>query len=328
MFAAARGSRSVLFRTRPDGTRIRRLTTTSLFDTAPAWSPDGSRVVFSRYKDFASPDADLFVTTATGAHVRRLTKTNKANSLAAWSPDGQKIAFVRYPWSDGAEGDLSAIYVADLARDTISRLTDHTGRNTHPSWSPDGHRIVYESTQQDLYPSDPNAGRSDIWVMNSDGSGKTNLTTIRNGFDPAWSPDGKSIAYVHYDGSRSDIWSMDPSGMNHRKITTGCEYKEDPSWAPNSQRVVYVADRDGCTPRREDSVRLNVWVARVSDGEQTNLTPELKVATAPVWSPSGGAIAFVSCVRDMCDLRVVAPKGGPARTLNGDHRGSAGAPDW
>src|SRR5207237_5547942 len=66
------------------------------------------------------------------------------------------------------------------------------------SWSPDGTRIAFDREELDI-------STTDVWVMNADGSGQRRLA--RFGGQPAWSPDGRTIAFVN-----GDVWSCDPDG--------------------------------------------------------------------------------------------------------------------
>jgi Tol biopolymer transport system component len=92
----------------------------------------------------------------------------------AWSPRGDQIAFV----STNSGND--EIYVVDTAGNVVQQLTFNTWEwDKHPSWSPDGSQIVFYSNRD--------AGRTQIWLMNADGSGQRNLSNNEyNDWDPIW----------------------------------------------------------------------------------------------------------------------------------------------
>jgi TolB protein len=92
----------------------------------------------------------------------------------AWSPRGDQIAFV----STNTGND--EIYVVDLEGRDPQQLTHNTWEwDKHPSWSPDGSRIVFYSNRD--------SGRSQIWIMNADGSEQRNLSNNEyNDWDPIW----------------------------------------------------------------------------------------------------------------------------------------------
>jgi Tol biopolymer transport system component len=87
----ARGQSDLAVLDRRNG-RIRRLTSTAADESAGGWSPDGRRIVFTRFS-VSSAGADVFVAGADGRHVRRLTRARGVDSAAGWSPDGTKILF-------------------------------------------------------------------------------------------------------------------------------------------------------------------------------------------------------------------------------------------
>jgi Tol biopolymer transport system component len=88
------------------------------------------------------------------------------------------------------ESDDADICVIRTDGTGLMQLTDDPGWEEHPSWSPDGKRIVYDAGSS--YPFS-----NSIWIMNADGSGKTELT---DGYHPHWSPDGRHIVFVRYPG--------------------------------------------------------------------------------------------------------------------------------
>lgn len=172
-----------------DGTGLRQLTHGGAWNEAgpQAWSPDGSKIVFSR-SHFPADDAgeigDIYVMNADGSQLLRLTHDDDAfDYIPAWSPNGALIAFSRYL----TEEDVTHIYRMDATDGSGVAELIHEGYG--PAWSPDGSRIAYIS------------GGSAVAVVGSDGSGLALLhlgggTVARS---PSWAPDGSQIAFVSGD---------------------------------------------------------------------------------------------------------------------------------
>ncbi|MDW7678990.1 MAG: hypothetical protein SCK70_00370 [bacterium] len=99
------------------------------------------------------------------------------------SPDGGKLAFELYAGN---------MYVLDLETNELTDL----GEGNHPEWAPDSKRLVYMIVRDDGH----DITESDIYAINIDGSGKTNLTQNREQIQmhPSWSPDGNKIAFDEY----------------------------------------------------------------------------------------------------------------------------------
>lgn len=146
-------------------------------DMQPAWSPDGSQIAFvSNRLDRVRPSFDLYVMDTDGAL--------ETGPLALdaftpnWSPDGSKIAFKTAPIGGPPTAGISVV-AADGG--TSINLTNFSG-DCCPAWSPDGTEIAFESTRDST---------SDIYVMNADGSGQTNLTNNpATDYGPDWQPLG------------------------------------------------------------------------------------------------------------------------------------------
>ena len=109
-------------------------------------------------------------------------------------------------------------------------LTDWQAVETHPDWSHDGNKIVFTSDTGHAI-SNPN-GNQEIYVMNADGSGQTNLTN-----DPSWSPDSTKIAFTSDERVRlgignHDIYVMNADGSGQTRLTDNAGYDWHPSWGP------------------------------------------------------------------------------------------------
>jgi Tol biopolymer transport system component len=118
-----------------DGSDLHRLTNNAAVDAAPAWSPDGTKIAFTR-GDLGREH--IYVMNADGTEQRRLTNDPGEDSHPAWSPDGTKIAFAR---TGLVRFD---IFIMDAAGGNMTRLTHNPGASANPTWSPDGTKVAFE----------------------------------------------------------------------------------------------------------------------------------------------------------------------------------------
>jgi Tol biopolymer transport system component len=193
-----------------------------------------------------------------------------------WSAEGARLAFVRC-----APVELGNCDIFTMAADgtDVVRLTKTPEvQETWPAWSPDGSRVAYTSDASDAF--------QDIWVMDADGFGQTQLTTTP-GFDafPEWSPDGSRIAFTSDRSALDDIWVMDPDGSNPVRLTHGTNVDERPDWSPDGTRIVFGRGGD-------------VWVMDADGTNETALTGTAHDDFAPAYSPNGRKIAFNRRGRD------------------------------
>jgi Tol biopolymer transport system component len=217
-----------------DGTGTTRLTSNSAPDVNPAWSPDGERIAFASDRD---GNREIYVMNADGTQVVRLTNNAAADYLPAWSPDGKLIAFV-------SERDGNAeIYVMNADGTNPRRLTGNDAIDTEPAWSPDGRKIAFRSGRSfNFYDPGWSVGNGNLYVMNADGSGITQLTSnAYPDMQPAWSPDGATIAFRSGDGNGlHDIYSMKPDGTDKKRLTVDTNYdRNNPSWSPNGGSIAF-----------------------------------------------------------------------------------------
>jgi Tol biopolymer transport system component len=173
--------------------------------SSPAWSPDGTRLVFTRArKNSSNPDMEIYAVNADGSGLAALTDSVGYDGEARFSPDGRRIVFVsdRESYRD--------IFVMDADGANPQALTYANGSDISPAWSPDGQWIVFASDRVAQ-------GVEQLYIMRADGSSQCRLTqTEDSSFSPAWSPDGRSIAYL--DVSRSTLYLLSPDGSGVQAV--------------------------------------------------------------------------------------------------------------
>ena len=210
---------------RADGSHRVRLTRGK--DRAPAWSPNGRFVVFSRQVGTASR---ILIANARGRIVRRLTPAG-AFADPTWSADGKRIAYA------SREGRSRIVIVGNTGRARGQVLAAPTTIVSRPSWAPGGRRLAYA---EDAQTEAEGGGTSRIVVVNADGTGRRVLAGQAS--DPAWSPNGSMIAYVSYPTRLADTGSIviakaDGSGVRHLTRTGVGETR--PAWSPGAQRIAF-----------------------------------------------------------------------------------------
>jgi Tol biopolymer transport system component len=140
---------------------------------------------------------------------------------------------------------------------------------------------------------------SQIFVMNADGSGVTQLTT-HNDYNLLWSPDGSKISFISERDGNAEIYVMNADGTGQTRLTNNSSWDAEQSWSPDGSKLVFISERDG---NRE------VYVVNVSGGTQTRLTNNTAVERAPEWSPGGSKIAFGSTRTSVDKIWTMNPDG-------------------
>ena len=198
-----------------DGTNRTNLTDTpDDLDYQPSWAPSGAQITFVREVRelpgqiiFEQPDIFVMDTDPATNDAINLTQTDESEYDPAWSPDGAKIAF------SGVRNSGWEIVTMDPDGQNEANLTGDgfEGNDEAPDWSPDGTKVVFQKESQVGGCCEP----WEIWAVNRDGSGGTNLTNHPSyDMGPSWSPDGSEITFTSTrartedDPSRADIYTM------------------------------------------------------------------------------------------------------------------------
>jgi Tol biopolymer transport system component len=222
------------------GAKPKRLTNDPYIDTDPAWSPDGSQLVFSTDRAEVG-NLDLWLRNIRTGSERRLTKTPHADFGANWSPDGSRLAFLSMlPHQQGA-----AVCVIDLHTGNTVELWRSAQRiSSYPTWSPDGQTLFVSAFDQ--YSARfregiwkplliPAVGGTPHWVD------VTPNVSLTNGVDegPVWSPDGTMLALAH-EGLLKVMAVQKGEPTNQLRQLTN-EPINSPSWTGDSKHILFLA---------------------------------------------------------------------------------------
>jgi Tol biopolymer transport system component len=282
-FTSLRGGNAALFVAKGNGTAARRLTLAGggAYQGDAAWSPDGSRLVFT------CGNFELCVASANGTAAARLTTSTWPAKWSydfepAWSPDGTRIVFT------AKRGGISTgLWIVNADGTGLKKLIDSAADEGSAEWSPDGLRIAYGRIT---------ATNTDVFVINAAGRGAQRLTTGKAyESNPDWSPDGTTIAYERArDASlASEVWLMNASGGEQRRLTAG----EAPSWAPDGSLLLFSApegrDDEIFSVRADGSGRTRLTKSRGGD-----YTPNLRPAGVTVTLPAAPSTPLAAVHRN------------------------------
>ena len=233
-----------------DGANDRKLTDGTGADFRPRWSPDGSRIAFLSDRNGRNL---IFLADAAGGEVRPLTNEPTPVREFEWSPDGKWIAFTRIdePTEEeekrakekddarvaGAGTKHVHLYIADASSGEVRRLTRGAFSVFTFSWAPNGNEIAFA---RGTAPGLDGLYRTDIHAVSLNGD--THPIVVRPGIDhmPAWSPDGKWIAFTSGGGVdhwivEHDVYVIPASGGAPRMISK--DYGRTPdqlTWSDDS----------------------------------------------------------------------------------------------
>lgn len=326
-----------LWMTRWDGKRSVHLTSSPDGESRPRFSSDGHWIAFASSRQ-ESKGSQIWLLDRAGGEAEKLTDIKGGISDWSWSPDSKKFVFVlqdpdpnaegdgkkttvpivvdRYHFKQDIEGYLtnrrSHLYLFDIATKKLDTLTRGATDEERPVWSPDGTKILFLSNRR---PEGDRSDQQDLFVMEAKPGGAVKQLTTFEGRDSygsnAWSPDGKTIAYLTgtdapvfaYDQMRLAVISAD--GGTPRILTEKLDRGvSQPTWTADGTAIRIVVSDD----RQEYLAQVNV-----DTGALTRLTRD-NVAIGAV--AAGGAGHWAALASDpQTPTELFAFEGGELRRL-------------
>lgn len=322
----------------------------------PAWSPDGSSLLFRSDVDGdneiykVSVDSNVLPNNPVPLdQIQQLTNNADFDGQPAWQPGGSSalppaptptatfsmaVTPLGTPASTTSSTASNGLIIFGsgpineqgfpTAVDLFVMNPDGGGRNHlttdgksyNPAWSPDGTQIAF----------DGQPGESiDIFAMNADRSNVRNLTPDNTSwdYDPAWSPDGTQIAFTSDQPGNNDVFVMNADGSSLRNLTNHPSSDRQAAWSPDGTQIAFVTDRDGTA---------DVWIMNADGSNPYNLTAQTDayrqgVETSPDWSPNGQFIVFQAILGESNIIMVATPDITGAATLVQDF-GTVRLPAW
>ena len=200
----------------------------------PAWSPDGTRILFAHRAGERDDrtDIDLYVMAADGTDVRQLTDDAADDWAGAWSPDGSRIVF---------NSNRSGTYDLDvMAADGSGQvaLTGGPAEDFEPAWSPDGSRIAFTSNRA--------GGEFGVWLVDAAGGEPVHLSTgDGNAYMPTWSPDGSALAFASSRTGDFEVFVVPAAGGEPVNVSLNPGADDGwiaPAWSPDGSVIVYPSE--------------------------------------------------------------------------------------
>lgn len=324
-----------------DGSDLTQLTDTEGDNKFPAWSPDGSKILFVSnragwptlpeyqplgYDPENFGDEEIFVMNVDGTNQINLTNNPREDdSFPAWSPDGLHFVYSRY-------GCLTALSFADPSQQIPLTKGDCTGTDsgTFPDWFQPTRSSSMAPTVR-CSPAisfmDERNGQTDIFTIDYDGSGLSQLTNdAARELAMSWSPDGSQLIFQRSseeDGT-TELYLVHADGSGLMNLTRNPGDDWSPAWSPDGNQIAFYSQRSG---------GMGLYVMTRADllsgeaGRAAAIIRGTQMGAWPSWSPDGERIVYRQELPGNDEIFVIHADGSDPINLT-QHSANDLSPDW
>lgn len=303
----------------------RQFTSGSKSDTSPRFSPDGTKMAFLSDR---GGDKQIYVLSMDGGEAQQVTRMRWGAGTPVWSPDGTKIAF-------------TASIDAEVKPEDWQKPLDAKAKEAEEKKRREEPRVITRlHSKADMVLGLLPDRRSQVFVVNADGKGEAKALTSGE-FDhqgPAWSPDGKYIAFssnrrpdADWEPWFADIFVIPAEGGEMRRVTPGKGPSQAPVWTPDGKSIVYA----GHQMEFGGPTLAKLWKVSVEGGDPVCLTASFDRGVGdhcagdsklggseggPIVSPDGKTVYFLASDHGRTSLYSVPACGGDVNLVLGGDR--------
>lgn len=216
-----------------------------------------------------------------------IKSTNTKGGYLAWSPDGNNFAF----YAKYDDKKTWSIHTMNIDGANRKRLTHAKNKWDYgPTWSPDGQKIAFARQYKDV----DKISQTEIWMMNADGSGQTQIKALSGG-SPDFTLDGRIVFNSEFKNKKSEISIANIDGSNIIQLTDNDAEEWHPDISPDGKQIAFMSDRDG---------NFEIYVMNIDGSDQKRLTFNNVEDWYPSWSPDGSKILFSSVKDDQKEKHI------------------------
>jgi Tol biopolymer transport system component len=289
------------------------------------WVLGTGQIVFENYR-IAAGQHQVWI--ADGSGVRHLVFSSVDDARPSLSPDGKTVLFERY----GANGGGDQAFLVNVDGSNLRPLPSGPGDPEGDAWSPDGRELAVDRGFGPVFTNangDEEATNVSIWIVNVDGTQLREVTKNPTGSNredhrPAWSPDGKRLAFARTNYAVNPqitaIFTVAIDGTNLRQVTPWKLDANEPDWSPDGTLIAFSSPAASLRPGREQNIftihpdgtglrQLTSHLEAAADGSQGTFDPS--------WSPDGTQLIFthIPSFGGLADLYVMNADGSGLHVL-------------